>query len=424
MSYPVGSIPVTGQIGLTAETDTFPTHSALLGKGGHRTVNTLAELIAIPTERREFGMTVRVINDSSYNGTYELRNLLMGGIDNDLTNNNNWKPTGIITSTGDYYVHNNTGVDSVESGSVIKPFKTIQYAISYLNSQSITNATIKVLAGTYTFSDQSLSYSGIIDFADGAIVDSFQTSNTNNYALFNINNSNLTITGKGTFNVWSGVLLYQRYGSVSIQAKLVTKLNNNDFDYLIKNDNPGSTSFLSLTDFILKYQNPLTTTKIKLWDNCVYVVFYLTNCKFNNTKINVEDDCNAGYGGSTIDSCTFYGNTYFTHDYYVSLKKVNENALIQYRYLSIQKCAFDMVSLDATGSAIIVNENNLTVALSKCTFSRKNGSTTVYAIKNVSFTNCKIAMFQNISVAPIFGEIDELLPNQFMYLENADGLRF
>ena len=52
-----GSIPVSGFIAPTDATDTYPTHEDKWGKGGHRTVATLAERDAITAERRTVGMT-------------------------------------------------------------------------------------------------------------------------------------------------------------------------------------------------------------------------------------------------------------------------------------------------------------------------------------------------------------------------------
>ena len=45
--------------------DSYPTHLAEFGKGGHRSVPTLEERNLIPEERREVGMTVYVEEDDS-----------------------------------------------------------------------------------------------------------------------------------------------------------------------------------------------------------------------------------------------------------------------------------------------------------------------------------------------------------------------
>ena len=62
-------IPLTGNITTTDPLDTFPTHLAELGKGGHRTVATLVDRDAISADRLEEGMTVYVQEDGA---TYTL----------------------------------------------------------------------------------------------------------------------------------------------------------------------------------------------------------------------------------------------------------------------------------------------------------------------------------------------------------------
>ena len=51
------------------DSDTFATHEAQYGKGGHRSVATLAERNVIHKERREVGMLVYVAEDEK---TYQL----------------------------------------------------------------------------------------------------------------------------------------------------------------------------------------------------------------------------------------------------------------------------------------------------------------------------------------------------------------
>ncbi|NBR22964.1 MAG: hypothetical protein EBU08_04090 [Micrococcales bacterium] len=44
-----------------ADTDEFPTHIDIYGRGGYRSVATQAELVAIPVARRRSGMVVLVL---------------------------------------------------------------------------------------------------------------------------------------------------------------------------------------------------------------------------------------------------------------------------------------------------------------------------------------------------------------------------
>lgn len=104
MGYP-GSNVVTGPISLSASTDVYATHWASLGRGGHASVNTILDRDTITVERREFGMTRRVTGDPTpaNNKNYVLKNLAMGGVDDNLMNNANWteeSSTGTVTSVG------------------------------------------------------------------------------------------------------------------------------------------------------------------------------------------------------------------------------------------------------------------------------------------------------------------------------------
>lgn len=87
MSYPTGSIPLSGAIGTTAESDAFPTHYDHLGYGGMRSVINNTERDAIPSARRTFGMLVFSVSE---NKLYKLSNIQMGGGSNSLDDNLNW----------------------------------------------------------------------------------------------------------------------------------------------------------------------------------------------------------------------------------------------------------------------------------------------------------------------------------------------
>lgn len=97
MPYPIGAVPVTNFIGTTGSTDTFATHLDFLGKGGHRTIDTIANRDLITTDRRSFGMLVTVTADPTpaNNKTYQLCNIAMGGTNDLLTplssSNLNWR---------------------------------------------------------------------------------------------------------------------------------------------------------------------------------------------------------------------------------------------------------------------------------------------------------------------------------------------
>ena len=87
MSYPTGSIPLSGAIGTTAESDAFPTHYDHLGYGGMRSVANNTARDAIPLARRTFGMLAFSVAE---NKLYKLSNLQMGGVNDSLSDNSNW----------------------------------------------------------------------------------------------------------------------------------------------------------------------------------------------------------------------------------------------------------------------------------------------------------------------------------------------
>ncbi len=70
---------ITSKLVPTDSLDQFATHDADYGRGGHRTVQTLAERDAITMPRRKIGMLVTVVDDN-----YSMYQLI-GGIEN-----NNW----------------------------------------------------------------------------------------------------------------------------------------------------------------------------------------------------------------------------------------------------------------------------------------------------------------------------------------------
>lgn len=78
MAQLAGTVVVSGVVP-TDSRDTYPTHFPKYGKGGHRSVQNLSEMNAIPLPRREVGMTVYVEDQAT---TY----MLKGG-----TNNTNWE---------------------------------------------------------------------------------------------------------------------------------------------------------------------------------------------------------------------------------------------------------------------------------------------------------------------------------------------
>lgn len=61
-----GTVPVTGIIAPTSTADTYPVTDPQYGLGGLKTVPTVAIRDQIPTERRERGMIVFVIEENKH----------------------------------------------------------------------------------------------------------------------------------------------------------------------------------------------------------------------------------------------------------------------------------------------------------------------------------------------------------------------
>lgn len=85
----IPGVRVTDSIVPTDTADTFPTHSAEYGKGGHRSVADVAARDAIPADRREEGMTVYVQSNQT-------RYTLIGGV-----GNGDWQTASVGVSEAD-----------------------------------------------------------------------------------------------------------------------------------------------------------------------------------------------------------------------------------------------------------------------------------------------------------------------------------
>lgn len=91
MPYPLGSTPLSTNIGTTNSADTFATHLDYLGFGGYRAVATSTDRDLITTDRRTFGMEVILQSDAT---KWILADAAMGGTNSTLSDNANWIPSG------------------------------------------------------------------------------------------------------------------------------------------------------------------------------------------------------------------------------------------------------------------------------------------------------------------------------------------
>ena len=60
-----GSVPITGFVAPTDSQDTYPSHSEEWGRGGYRTVDTIADRENISPQRQKEGMLVNVLQNNT-----------------------------------------------------------------------------------------------------------------------------------------------------------------------------------------------------------------------------------------------------------------------------------------------------------------------------------------------------------------------
>ncbi len=255
MAYPrdIGSIPLSGAIGLTSATDSYATFIDQLGQGGLQTIDTVANRDLIPLDRRSFGMLVSVSADPTpaNDVIYILANTDMGGNSNTLTDNLNWlvyAPSGLTLLTdGHLFVGDatNTAVDVVVSGDLTLintgAFTIANNAVTYAKMQAVTTnrllgsgsgtsvAEITLGTGLY-FTGTTLNASGTGDVTQEA--SGTQTANTitfwtgnakelaNMQRLQTMYSSNLPVPQMQTVTKWE-------VDCISVQVQALVLLTEN-----------------------------------------------------------------------------------------------------------------------------------------------------------------------------------------------------
>lgn len=162
MSFPPQSIPLTGAIGTTAPEDVFPTHYDSLGSGGMRAVATLVARDAIPAERRVFGMFVFVIEANSL---YVLANTDLGGEDDNLSNNDNWRD---YSPGEELWIQNESGIHTLENVGVNEgnPRRKLDVGLGDLEATSWVNSLVLDLGEI----DQEIYFASTADSAGNIYV--------------------------------------------------------------------------------------------------------------------------------------------------------------------------------------------------------------------------------------------------------------
>lgn len=418
-AFPKSVVTVTGPVSTSGDADTFPTHVANRGWGGLHHADTVAEMYAITTERRMWGMQCTVYNDGTNSGTYILRNTILGGFNDDLSDNSNWIKN-VAAVGGNLYVSDVFGIDAPGRGGDDTPYATIQYAIE----QAPANKNIIVRKGVYVFQSlERMHYDGTITFEDATVNVSLANS-----ADYLIDNFSTTIAGTVTINLYSGRFLRNSIG-YGVRAVNISGVKLFYSTYAL--DLSGSNAVpTSLTASVTTFTNcSFTALNANTYSLELFATedmkgswFFFDNCSFAATKVSFKND--AYNGGSIFKKCAFYGtNTFVGTPYYLKIGASH----ISYRFLALVDCAFDIRSIDgamAPMAAILVTQAGTIFSMSRCSFSRYVTADKYAIWKDV---NIVVPAYQCVSSVPLggAGTIDFISSDQFIYIANLpDGTRF
>ncbi len=141
-------IVVTDSITTSSPTDTYATHDADLGKGGYRSVQTYADLLAIPEERKTDGMLCHVVEDNK---------------DHRLVSNG-WVAQGAIVATPCINMELTDLVLFMRNGNLmsatIEQFKCVISSINAGGAVPICEANVSAMDGGFLNETQILTLDG------------------------------------------------------------------------------------------------------------------------------------------------------------------------------------------------------------------------------------------------------------------------
>lgn len=95
--FPSSWVRVPGEFAPFGPADTYAILDDTFLRGSKTGVVDLVDMYAITPDRRKFGMTVVLVDGT---GMYQLCNVAMGGVDNDVGNDANWLPVAFSGSSG------------------------------------------------------------------------------------------------------------------------------------------------------------------------------------------------------------------------------------------------------------------------------------------------------------------------------------
>lgn len=422
-AFPKSVVTVTGPVSTSGDEDTFPTHVANRGWGGLHHADTVAEMNAITTERRMWGMQCIVYDDGTSSGKYVLRNSVLGGVDDDLSNNANWVQE-IEANTGDLYVSSTFGIDEPTSGRINKPFKTIQYAIQQTALLAISGLNIIVRKGSYNYPDvnypgvEHMHHDGTITFEAGATINVNLTDPT----AYLIDNFQTVILGTSTLNLYSGRFL-KNSTSINVRILKVTgaTIISNQAGGLIDlqgTSNSPSNATISGTIFESCNFNRFTpssgVTEIFVNEDFKGSYFNFSKTNFAQCKLTFKNY--SFNGGNLFEDCGWYGQqTGVGQQGYIYMGKTN-NVI---RPMSFRRCRFDIQTVDDSlqGRAITITEANVVFNMAYCSFDRypTNNKFSIWSDYNYGIIASNT--FSGVPSGGI-GTPTEYVTNGFQYVPN------
>lgn len=228
--------------------DKYATHDEEYGRGGYRSVNSISEMNAIPSDRRKEGMLVKITSSNSYytlkNGIFQLENFGSGG----GSSSSNLELINLID------ISENPVTNVTPSSSLVDEFYNISRA--FTNNKSAVANWFNDVQGIFPISIADI-YSDIIIFSVfyyDRIVKVRYDSNTNKYStelLFsNGNDSSFYTTTANILGILDGT------------ANLWDSYNYSKISELVENLEAGK---------YIKYNNQATSSK---WVSSILNVLY------------------------------------------------------------------------------------------------------------------------------------------------------
>lgn len=240
-----GSIGLTGVAAPKDDSEDFYTLDPTYGIDGLRSVPTVSAMNSIPVLRRRFGMFVVVNADSTGNGSYQLSNIVLGGLDDTISNNSNFIPRGwysdnqvrntVLSSLNvPTYTGTLTNTDSVIIGfsKLQNQIDALRGGISWKNPVvAMTDSNI-TLTGEQTIHGVTTNLSRVL--VNGQVdqtLNGIYITSPSAWARSSDANTNLELVGAATFvligdSVYGGKQFINQTNPVNIGVSNIVFVNN------------------------------------------------------------------------------------------------------------------------------------------------------------------------------------------------------